>query len=409
MGFTQFIRNNAHWLIAGALLTTGSSFGQTYFISVFAGEIMKTFDLTHGQWGGIYSLGTTASAIVVMWAGTLSDRFRAKTLGSVVFLLLAMACLFLANVRVAWLLPLAIFGLRFAGQGMLSHISVVAMSRWYSANRGKALAISALGFSVGEAVLPLLFVSLLAVIDWRFLWIAAAGIALLLIPVLRTLLRRERTPKSIADASEATGMLGRHWTRRQAVSHWLFWIMLPAFTAPGIFSTSFFFQQVHLTQSKGWDHVAFVAMFPLYTVVTILSMLAYGLAIDRWGSARLLPLYQIPMAAAYLVFSFGNTMTMAAVGFILMGLMHGGMATLANAFWPEYYGTRYLGSIKALAAALMVFGSALGPGVTGALIDLGMPFHKQMLYFAVYILLACGLAYFAMRRVSRADTVTADV
>ena len=349
------------------------------------------------------------AALAVMWAGTLSDRFRAKSLGSVILVFLAVACVFIANVHVAWLLPLAIFGLRFSGQGMLSHISVVAIARWFSANRGKALAISALGYSVGEAVLPLLFVTLLAVYDWRFLWLAAAGVALLLIPILQLLLRKERTPQSIAETSESAGMSGFHWTRKQVVKHWLFWIMLPSFTAPGIFSTSLFFQQVHLTQSKGWDHTAFVALFPLYTVVTITSMMAYGWAIDKWGSARLIPLFQIPMAAAYLVFSLGTSMTMAAVGFILMGLLHGGGATLANTFWPEFYGTRHLGSIKALAAALMVFGSALGPGVTGLLIDAGWPFHVQMFYFAFYILAASALAYFALRRIAQSQSATAAV
>ena len=43
---------------------------------------------------------------------------------------------------------------------------------------------------------------------------------------------------------------------------------------------------------------------------------------------------------------------------------------MASAFWAEFYGTRHIGAIKAMAAALMVFGSAIGPGLTGALIDL---------------------------------------
>ena len=58
----RFIIDNARWLGAGVLLAFLSSFGQTYFISVFAGEIRTAFGLSNGQWGGIYTLGTTASA-----------------------------------------------------------------------------------------------------------------------------------------------------------------------------------------------------------------------------------------------------------------------------------------------------------------------------------------------------------
>ena len=80
MGTLEFLRNNVRWLSAGSMLTFLSSFGQTFFIALFAGEISKTFDLSPGQWGGIYTLGTTASAIVMVWAGGLSDILRARTL-----------------------------------------------------------------------------------------------------------------------------------------------------------------------------------------------------------------------------------------------------------------------------------------------------------------------------------------
>ena len=66
MSLIRFLAENARWLSAGALLTFLSSFGQTFFISIFAGEIREGFDLSHGQWGGIYTIGTSASAVVTM-------------------------------------------------------------------------------------------------------------------------------------------------------------------------------------------------------------------------------------------------------------------------------------------------------------------------------------------------------
>ena len=67
----------------------------------------------------------------------------------------------------AFPLPVVIFALRLCGQGMTSHIAVVAMARWFDAERGRALSIAALGFSVGEAVLPIVFVVLLGFLDCR--------------------------------------------------------------------------------------------------------------------------------------------------------------------------------------------------------------------------------------------------
>lgn len=405
MRILDFIILNKRWLFAGGLISFSSSYGQTFFISIFAGEIMAEYHLTNGQWGGIYTAGTTASALLMLYGGTLSDRFRARTLAAIVLGLLALACMFMAVNPWVLLLPLAIFFLRFTGQGMLSHVSIVAIARWFSAARGKALAISALGFSAGESLLPILFVSLLTVYPWRSLWLLAAGLTILLIPVILILLKAERTPQSLAESSESLGMENRHWTRRQAMHHWLFWMILPTVMAPAIFSTALYFQQVHLTATKGWDHAAFVALFPLYSITTIAMNFVYGLALDRFGTRRLLAWFQVPMALAYFTFGFGETLSAAALGFVLMGTMQGG-ATLWGAFWAEFYGTRHLGAIKSVAMAFMVFGSAIGPGLTGALIDLGFPFQDQMVFFAIYILAACGVTHLAMRRAAASFQIT---
>ena len=74
--YLHFARAHRRFLAFGFALTFFSSFGQTFFISIFAGEIRQAFDLSHGEWGGIYTLGTAASALVMIWAGGLTDRFR---------------------------------------------------------------------------------------------------------------------------------------------------------------------------------------------------------------------------------------------------------------------------------------------------------------------------------------------
>ena len=52
------------------------------------------------------------------------------------------------------------------------------MARWFVATRGTALSISAMGYGVGQAVLPLVFVALMGVIYWQWLWVIAAMLVL---------------------------------------------------------------------------------------------------------------------------------------------------------------------------------------------------------------------------------------
>lgn len=383
-----FLRQNFRWLLPGVVLTFLSCFGQTFFISLFAGQIRAEFGLSHGQWGTLYSLGTAASAVVMIWAGVLTDHFRVRVLGAVALALLAAACLAMAGARGAWSLPFIIFALRFTGQGMLSHIAVVAMARWFVAARGRALAIAALGFSLGQAFLPLLVVAMMTSLNWRSLWIVSAGVALVGIPLLWGLLTQERTPKTASLASESTGMGQRHWSRRDCLRHRLFWYMVPALLGPSAFGTAFFFQQVHFAEIKGWPLFDLVALFPIFTAVSVTTMLISGWALDRYGTARLLPWSQLPMVAAFLIFSQSQTLLGALVGLVLMGLTAGANTTLVAAFWAEFYGTRHIGAIKSIAAAIMVFGSAIGPAITGILIDFDVGLESQYAVIAIYFLLS---------------------
>ncbi|MGV6803149.1 MAG: MFS transporter [Ruegeria sp.] len=402
-GLRRFLVNNAPWLGAGVLLTFMSSFGQTFFISIFAGQVRAEFGLSHGAWGGLYSLGTTASAVVMIWAGGLTDIYRVRVLGPAVLSGLALAALAMAVNHLLVLLPVVIFLLRLFGQGMCSHIAMVAMTRWFTATRGRALSIATLGFAVGEALLPVLFVAAMTLVDWHVLWILSGTVALLGIPALIRMLRQERTPQSLAQEISSTGMLGRHWTRRQTLLNPLFWFMVPALMGPSAFITAFFFHQVHLAQTKGWAHIQLVALFPVYTGVSILAMFASGWALDRWGTARMMPFYQLPLAAGFALFSFAQTIPGAVVGLSCLAISVGANSTLPAAFWAEFYGTRHIGAIKAMAAAVMVLGSAVGPGLTGGLIDLGVSLEAQFIWIAGFFVVTSGLVWVGIHRAGIAN------
>jgi MFS family permease len=399
MKFIRFVADNRAFLAAGFLLAFTSSYGQTYFISLFAGEIMATFDLTDGQWGGIYTLGTTLSAIVMIWVGGLTDRFRVRAIAPVVICGLAVACLAMAALPGPAMLVGVIFALRFFGQGMLSHLAVVAMARWFVATRGTALSISAMGYGVGQAILPLVFVALMGVVYWQWLWVIAAGMVLLTLPFVAMLLRLERTPQSMAGDEQAAGMQGRHWTRGEMLRHPLFWFMVPLLFGPPAWGTAESVQPPHLPDVPGWDLAAYVALNPMFVLVATGATFASGWAIDRWGTGRIVPLYLLPYTVAFAVMASAQTLWGGALALAIFGLGAGMQATVPGAFWAEYYGTRHVGSIKAASVAIMVFGSAVGPGVTGWLIDRGLDFPDQMGMIVGYFVLAAICAAVGIRLV----------
>ena len=116
----SFYIQNSRWLTAIGTLSFASAFGQTFFISLFAGEIRDEFHISHSMWGGIYAIGTLSSAILMFRFGGLVDRYNVKTLSTILLISLSAFCFMMMNVSTIWFLPIIIFGLRFCGQGFLS-------------------------------------------------------------------------------------------------------------------------------------------------------------------------------------------------------------------------------------------------------------------------------------------------
>ena len=400
-GYLQFIRENAPFLLAGALLSFLSSFGQTFFIAIFGGEIREAYGLSNGDWGLLYMIATGASAVAMVFAGGLADLFRVRSLGIGVVLALGVACTAMAVNTTTAGLVLVIFALRFFGQGMASHMSVVSMTRWFVAARGRALAVAGMGFMFGEATLPLIMVWLKSITEWRGLWLWFAVVCVILSMILYRLLRLERTPQSAANAPAAMGLLGKDWTRTMALRHPLFWLMVPAIVFFSAFGTTFWFHQVHFAEVKGYSHLALVAVFPLGTISLAISTIIYGWAIDRFGVVRLMPFYIVPYVVAFCLHWYAPNLIWTAVAVILMGISGGGNATILSACWAGFYGTRFIGSIKAAAAALMVLGSAIGPGLSGLLIDAGVGIEIQMLGYAACFVIAAFMMGLAARMATR--------
>ena len=64
-GAAAFLRTDPRLLVFGIVASAATSFGQTYFIALSGGEIRAAFDLSHGDFGAVYSAATLASALVL--------------------------------------------------------------------------------------------------------------------------------------------------------------------------------------------------------------------------------------------------------------------------------------------------------------------------------------------------------
>ncbi|MEO9902959.1 MFS transporter [Nisaea sp.] len=395
----NFYLANARWLGAGLLCTFCSSFGQTYFIALFASQFMALHGLSDGDWGTLYAGATLTSAALLIKAGQLADTMSLRTLAILVLAGFALVCVGMALHESTIMLFVMVLGLRFFGQGMIGHVGMTATARWFQARRGRAIAITSLGYGIGEAILPALAVLAIALVGWRGTWLLAAAIlAVAFGGALWVLFARDREPQGGETSGPTTGALGRHWTRPEALRHWSYWALLPGILTPSFIGTVIFFHQAHVSGEKGWSLIEMAAGYPVYAVSAMIAVFVAGRIIDAFGALTLLPLFLLPIGLGIVLLGAGDAVWIWGVVLGFIGFCAGFSSALNGAVWAEIYGTRNLGAIRALAVSAMVFSSAIGPAITGLLIDAGITLEQQGIFMMLWCVGLCAIFVVVARR-----------
>ncbi|MEQ8967879.1 MAG: MFS transporter [Azospirillaceae bacterium] len=397
--YLRFLKEAPRPLAFGFLLCFASSFGQTFFIALSGAELRAAFELSHGGFGTAYSVATLGSGLLMIWLGGLLDRVSLGRFSLAVVIGLAGACALLAVAPHAAVLVLAFFALRLTGQGLATHTAFTTMGRRFVMNRGKAIAIAALGLPAGEAVLPLLGVGAIDLFGWRGAWLAFGAVALAgFAPLTLWLSRAAAQAPQLRTRGADDPPEPRQWSRAEVLRDTRFWLILPALLAMPVISTAFFFHQVHVVEAKGWSLTWFAAMFPVFAGATVLAGTVTGSLVDRLGAVRLLPLFLVPAALGLLALAATDHPAAATAFMALVGATQGLGATLIQALWAELYGTRHLGAIRALAQAAMVLGTALGPILFGLAFDAGVTVEAAALASAAWLVVMTLLLRFGLKR-----------
>ncbi|TVT65876.1 MAG: MFS transporter [Pseudomonas sp.] len=295
----RFVREAPALAFFSFLATASSGFGQTFFVGAFGESLREEFGLTHSGYGLCYSAATLCAAALLLKFGALVDRWALRRITSAAVIILAVGCVVLGSASSLAMFIIGLLLIRFGGQAMLPHIAISSAGRYFTAARGKAMALTAAGFPLSEAVLPALAVVTISSFGWRAPWYASAAILLLvLLPVFIRLTRDAPDPRQLTHgAADVNGGA----TRRDALRDRGFFMLLPASIAAPFTVTAVFFHQAAIVDLKHWPDGLFAQAFVGFAVGHLLSLLGTGWMIDRLGAQRSFPIVLIPLIAGLLV------------------------------------------------------------------------------------------------------------
>jgi predicted MFS family arabinose efflux permease len=383
---------NKKVIIFGFIFTFFSSFGQSFFLGLFNAPIRNELGITHGQFGSIYASATICSSLLLIWAGKKIDEFKLFNYALFVISLLFISSLFFSFINSVYLLIIGIFLIRFSGQGLMSHTSSTAISRYFEKSRGKALSTIWLGLSAAEFILPILVIYFLKIYTCQNIWQAISILVIFFLPILIYF-----TIKKVNFDTRENNLIIKsklkikNWKRSEVIKDYRFYIIsLNMLAMPWIF-TGIAVYQSFISQSKLWDYYTIPKAFMVYSVATILTLFFSGFLVDKFTSRKLIPLMNLPLLLSMIVLFSIDHYYSAFIFFGLIGISNGLANILGSSTWAEIYGVRYIGSIKALTTAFMVFSTAFGTAIFGILIDNGISIENIAFIAASYIVLSLSL------------------
>ncbi len=347
----------------------------------------------------MYALATLLSASVLIVVGQKIDYVPLKGFSLFAIIGMIAASLVAALSYHVFMLFVALFMLRFFGQGLLSHTAMTTMSRYFKKARGKALSIAYLGFPAGEGLLPVLVVSLIMVIGWRETFgVTALLMIIILLPLAVFLLKGvsiehivEETDKTVYKQRIDNPEEARIWRKREVLNHPLFYLYAPTVFLIGFLQTALFFFQTFIAAEKGWSVEWMAGSIMAYAIASSILSIGAGPLIDRFSASRIFPFILIPLSFGLLVLSYASHPFLTPVFWLLIGVSGGVSSPVSSSLYAETFGTKSLGTVRSLFTFVMVMSTALGPIVYSLLLDRGLTF--MAIHWGVIVVIMLNVVF----------------
>ncbi|MBB4860656.1 MFS family permease [Novosphingobium chloroacetimidivorans] len=343
-------------------------------MGVMIGPLEREFGWTRAEISSGQFITAVTALLLAPVAGAAVDRFGPRLIGLIGVPLycgsLAMLSLATSNLMSWWALWLVI---ALASMLVMPMVWTTSINGYFHRHRGKALAVALSGTGIAAAIVPMLTFTLIREVGWRMAVVAEATIALLVAYPLVIFIFYGPGDRAITSASTTFAGIDPASTGvsvREALRSVRFLKLAGGAVIFAVAAAALTFNAVPIVIAQGIEPEIAATIAGLVGLGSIIGRLVGGYLLDRFNAAKVAGMgVLIPLVVIVLLLAFENSVLMAALACLILGLAVGlevdGCAYLA----ARHFGVKSFGTIFGTINGLLLFGSGIAPIVANAIFD----------------------------------------
>ena len=405
------------WVIVAVMaLASFTQSAETFpVISVFLKPMTAEFGWSRSAFTGSVTIGTLVAGALALGIGPIIDKFGSRWILVISFSLLGGTLILMASITNLWqFYVLQIIG-RTLNMGVISLATMVVIPKWFVKKRGRAVAVGQLGLRAGNAVTPLYVQYLVSSGGWRIATIAA-GLVMWIFSLLPSAFFLRRKPEDMgllpdgekSDSSNVQEIdqvkkkdIERpdnevSLTLRQVSRLPSFYLLIVAFMISSFVGPALFLHMIPFFTDRGISADFAVIVVAVWSGSGAIGSLMFGVAAEKFSMRWTLTVGFLLNAIGYGLLLAVYSEWVAIVWGFYLGITGGGLFTLQQVVFADYYGRESLGSIRGVVWPIQMITNALGPLVAAIAYDITGNYVAVFASFGILIIFA-SLAVFGAK------------
>ncbi|MGH7355618.1 MAG: MFS transporter [Candidatus Rokuibacteriota bacterium] len=357
------------WVIVGVSATIlGMGLGAMFSLGVFLKPIEESTGWSRGAISTVALLNWIAMGLGSFVWGSLSDRIgtRGVVLGGGA--LLGAGLVLASQAQALWHFYVA-FGVMvgFAVGAFYAPLTST-VTKWFTVQRGLAVALVSSGNGIGMLVIAPLVRALTSAWDWRVAMLVVGDLAWLVVVPLALVLREQ--PSAVgAVAAGGAAAPAREYTPRQVLAAPQFWaIALTHFACCAAHSGPIFHMVTHATD-QGVAAMTAATAFGVSGLASIAGRVGGGLIADRFGAKPTLIAGLALQAVIGSLYLFARDAGAFYALALVFGVAYGAVMPIYALVTREYFGEKVMGSAYGAVFLVSTLGMGLGAWAGGFIYD----------------------------------------